>query len=359
MLTTGVDIPDLEFIVFLRPVKSRILFEQMLGRGTRKGEKYPDKSHFTVFDCFDGTLLAYFRKATAITAEPPEKETRTVKQIIDDIWDNRDRDYNIRCLVRRLQRIEKEMSAEARQLFAAHIPNGDMGTYAAALTGNLRAKFTDTMALLRDPNFQDLLTSYPRAPRFFVKTYETEDEVSSAWLVRGLDGKEYKPEDYLAAFARFVKENPAKVEAIEILLDRPQQWSTEALGELRQKLSATQERFTVDNLQKAHQVQYHKALIDIISMVKHAAREQEPLYTAEERVRQAFDKLTAGKSFNEEQSKWLDRIREHLIANLSIDKDDFEVVPIFTHFGGWGRANRAFNNELDGIIRDLNEAIAA
>ncbi|SIF93796.1 helicase, type I site-specific restriction-modification system restriction subunit [Mycobacteroides abscessus subsp. abscessus] len=34
LLTTGVDIPDLEFLVFLRPVKSRILFEQMLGRGT-------------------------------------------------------------------------------------------------------------------------------------------------------------------------------------------------------------------------------------------------------------------------------------------------------------------------------------
>src|SRR4029453_15189991 len=85
----------------------------MLGRGTRKGEKYPDKSHFTVFDCFDGTLLEYFRKATAITAEPPEKETRTIKQVIDDIWDNRDRDYNIRCLVRRLQRIDKEMSGTA------------------------------------------------------------------------------------------------------------------------------------------------------------------------------------------------------------------------------------------------------
>jgi len=68
MLSTGVDIPDLEGIVLLRPVKSRILFEQMLGRGTRKGEHFPAKSHFTVFDCFDGTLLAYFRLATAITA---------------------------------------------------------------------------------------------------------------------------------------------------------------------------------------------------------------------------------------------------------------------------------------------------
>ena len=44
LLSTGVDIPDLEFIVFLRTVRSRILFEQMLGRGTRKGDHYPDKS---------------------------------------------------------------------------------------------------------------------------------------------------------------------------------------------------------------------------------------------------------------------------------------------------------------------------
>lgn len=94
-------------------------------------------------------------------------------------------------------------------------------------------------------------------------------------------------------------------------------------------------------------------------MVKHAAREQEPLYTAEERVRRAFDGLTKGKQFTDEQQQWLKRIQEHLVANLTIDKDDFEVVPIFTHFGGWGRANRIFDNRLDDIIRDLNEAIAA
>lgn len=359
MLTTGVDIPDLEYIVFLRPVKSRILFEQMLGRGTRKGEKFPDKSHFTVFDCFDGTLLEYFRSATAITAEPPEKQVRTIRQIIEDIWDNRDRAYNIRCLVRRLQRIDKEMSGAARELFAAYIPNGDMATFAAGLSNSLRKDFTGTMSLLRKDDFQDLLINYPRAPRTFLIAYEAQDEVSSAWLVRGLDGKEYKPEDYLAAFARFVRENPAHVEAIEILLDRPKGWGTEALDELRQKLTATNERFTVDNLQKAHKVRYDKALVDIISMVKHAAREDEPLFTASERVQRAFDSITSGKQFSDEQQKWLDRIRDHLIENLSIDQDDFENLPIFSRFGGWGRANKTFNNQLDRIIRDLNEAIAA
>jgi type I restriction enzyme R subunit len=70
LMSTGVDIPDLEFIVFLRPVKSRILFEQMMGRGTRRGERFPDKSRFVVFDCFDGTLLKYFCQSTGITAEP-------------------------------------------------------------------------------------------------------------------------------------------------------------------------------------------------------------------------------------------------------------------------------------------------
>src|SRR2546422_5055803 len=162
MLSTGVDIPDLEGIVFLRPVKSRILFEQMLGRGTRKGEHFPDKSHFVVFDCFDGTLFEYFRQATAITAEPPRRESRTIIEIIDDIWQNRDHDYNIRCLVKRLQRINKEMSGDARTLFATYIPNGDLGAFAAALPQRLREDFPGVMTLLRDSGFQNLLVSYPR-----------------------------------------------------------------------------------------------------------------------------------------------------------------------------------------------------
>jgi len=41
----------------------------MLGRGTRRGEKYSDKSHFVIFDCFDGTLLKYFRQSTAMTMD--------------------------------------------------------------------------------------------------------------------------------------------------------------------------------------------------------------------------------------------------------------------------------------------------
>jgi type I restriction enzyme R subunit len=359
LLTTGVDIPDLEGIVFLRPVKSRILFEQMLGRGTRRGEHFSDKSHFVVFDCFDGTLLEYFKKATAITAEPPKRETRTIGEIIDDIWANRDRDYKIRLLVKRMQRIDKEMSGEARENFARYIADGDMAGYARDLPRKLQENFTGSMALLRGREFQDLLVNYQRKPRNFLIAYDTLDTVASSWLVRGSDGKEYKPHDYLSAFAQFVRENPAQIHAIRILLNRPSDWSTKALSELQQKLATAPQRFTLDHLRKAHELHYHKALVDIISMVKHAANEQQPLYTAQERVRLATAKMTAGKSFTPDQIQWMDRIERHLIETLTIEQEDFETIPVFSRAGGWKRANVVFEGKLPQIISQLNEAIAS
>ncbi len=360
LMSTGVDIPDLEYIVFLRPIKSRILFEQMIGRGTRKGEKYPDKSHFVVFDCFDGTLLEYFRNSTGVTAEPPEKPNRTIEQVINDIWANRDREYNTRCLVRRLQRIEKEMSGDARDLFAAFgLPGGDVGKYAAGLPGALKHDFAAEMKRLRDPAFQQLLVNYPRRQKVFVRAIENEDTVSSEYLVRDGAGKEYKPGDYLDLFARFVKENAEQVEAIRILLDKPKGWGTAALTELRAKLKATPEQFTVEKLQAVHQAKYQKALVDIISMVKHAAKETEPLLTAEERVGRAFDALSTGRTFTPPQHQWLDRIRGHLIANLSIGQDDFENVPVLFDAGGWKPADRAFGGQLGELLGIINEALAA
>lgn len=361
LMSTGVDIPDLEFIVFLRPVQSRILFEQMLGRGTRKGEKYPDKSHFTVFDCFGGTLLERFKNATGITAETPDAPTRTIAQIIDDIWKGVDRDYNIRCLVKRLQRIDKEMDrARACPEFARFgIADGDLAKYAHDLPGNLRRDFNGSMKLLLDKEFQKLLIAYPRPPKRFFVAEENEDTVTSAWMIRDGSGNELKPDDYLAAFSRFVKDNPDHIEAIQILLDRPREWNTKALVELKDKLSKSRERFTPDLLQKAHAARYRKSLVDIISMVKHAAAEQQPLLTADERVDRALSIMTAGKTFTSQQRQWLDRIRRHLVENLTVGPDDFDALPVFADFGGWSKADKDFGGRLADLLIDVNAAVAA
>ena len=309
LLSTGVDVPDIEYIVFLRSVKSRILFEQMIGRGTRKGEHYPDKSHFVVFDCFGGTLIDYFKGVTGVTAEPPKKEVKPIRKVIDDIWNNRDRAYNVRVLTKRLNRIDKEMSGEARDMFSAFIEKGDLNRFAISLERRLSEDFTGTMETLRNPDFLNLLENYPRPSKTFLVDYAIRDVVSSTWIVRDAAGNEYKPKDYLSLFSEFVKENSEKIAAISILLDRPQDWNTDALGDLKEKLESSQQRFTIENLQRAHKVSYNKALVDIISMIKHAARQEESLLTAEERVSLAFDRVTAGKDFTPDQRLWLDRIR--------------------------------------------------
>jgi type I restriction enzyme R subunit len=100
-------------------------------------------------------------------------------------------------------------------------------------------------------------------------------------------------------------------------------------------------------------------LADLISMIKRAADSAAPLLTAEQRVDAAMASVTAGKSLDDVQAQWLERIRSHLVQNLSVDTSDFNVVPLFARHGGLGRARKIFSEDLDGLLADLNEAVAA
>ncbi len=52
LLTTGIDVPAISNLVFLRRVNSRILFEQMLGRATRRCDEI-GKETFNIYDAVD------------------------------------------------------------------------------------------------------------------------------------------------------------------------------------------------------------------------------------------------------------------------------------------------------------------
>jgi type I restriction enzyme R subunit len=67
----------------------------------------------------------------------------------------------------------------------------------------------------------------------------------------------------------------------------------------------------------------------------------------------------AGKSFNEDQLKWLGYIQEHLVQNLTVEMDDFEDFPIFANKGGKGKAKKVFQGQLDALVNEINAAIAA
>ncbi|NQU41008.1 MAG: DEAD/DEAH box helicase family protein [Lentisphaerae bacterium] len=354
MLSTGVDIPAIEFVVFMRPVKSRIMWEQMLGRGTRLCPAI-NKEKFVVFDCLCGTLFEYFKGVTSFADMVPRKEPIPIEKVIDNIYQNVDRDYYVKILVKRLRRIERAMSAEAREQFAPFIPDGNMGGFADELPYRIKKDFAGTMKILRNDTFQNLLVNYPRAKRSFYIGYETEDEVSSQAMIHA--GADYqKPEDYLDSFVHFVKENPAHIEAITVLLERPKEWRTDLLEDLRKKLA--QNSYDEELLRKAHKLVHHKALADIISMIKHAAG-QEPLFDVGERVERAVQRVCEGSAFTDEQQKWIDYIGQHLAANLSIELDDFDTFPVFEQRGGLRKVRRLFERELETLIAEFNAAIAA
>ena len=112
------------------------------------------------------------------------------------------------------------------------------------------------MKLLRDEAFQELLVNYPRPPaNLRASPTSTEDTVSSEWLIRGRRRQGVQagglPDSLRAVRAG---ERRTTIEAIRILLDRPQDWSTTALAELRDEAGGDPQRFTDENLRQAHEV---------------------------------------------------------------------------------------------------------
>lgn len=217
--------------------------------------------------------------------------------------------------------------------------------------------FTSLMELLRNPKFQDLLENYERAKKIFMIGYEIKDKVHSEILFEAGEKIGLKAEDYLITFAEFVKQKEKEIEAIAILLNRPKNWNTKALNELKKTLK--ENSFVEGDLQKAHKLVYHKEMVDIISMVKHAAKDTEPLLSPDERVNQAILNVTKGINLNEEQIKWMGYIREHLKQNMTLDENDFKDLPVFVDRGGFARFKRVFPGNFKQIITDINTAIAA
>ena len=97
-------------------------------------------------------------------------------------------------------------------------------------------------------------------------------------------------------------------------------------------------------------------------MVKHAAREDS---AAAHRRGAGRPRLRASdreaRRSRPSSRQWLDRIRQHLVSNLSIDRDDFDILPVLVGPRRLGRAqDSAFGATAStDLLHDLNEAIAA
>ena len=349
MLSTGVDIPTLEAIIFIRPIKSRILFEQMMGRGTRLSSDI-GKDHFTIYDAVG--VIDYFKNATNFPDPLPTKKTKSYKEIIDELANNKNRDYNVKILSRRLLRISKNISFDGRKELNSFIGQ-DIAKFASSFPEIFANDFTGVMAILQNESLIYKLGHYEKVKSDFLIAENQVDEVSSEHFPIVVNGVEYKPEDYLIMFREFLRKEPDTIEALSILLKRPKDLNTDLLDDLRTKLATRPEQFTMKNLRRA----YGDVLADIIGIIKAAQSEQDPIPT-ESRVGIAMEIITTGKSFSDDEKKWLNWIGNHLISNLLIEKKHFNMIPFSKH-GGWKKADDVFNGNLEEIICQLNDVMVS
>ena len=106
-----------------------------------------------------------------------------------------------------------------------------------------------------------------------------------------------------------------------------------------------------------------RILTDLVSLVRFAIHQDNELVPFPERVNANFKawlagQESAGKQFTADQRRWLEMIRDHIAANLGIEPDDFEYAP-FAQEGGLGKVYQLFGNELNTLIEQLNESLAA
>ncbi|MFY9225825.1 MAG: DEAD/DEAH box helicase family protein [Blastocatellia bacterium] len=81
MLDTGIDVPEVVNLVFAKPVKSKVKFWQMIGRGTRLCPNLfgpgKDKTHFMIFDHWQN--FEYFEEQYA---EAEIKQSKSLLQVL-------------------------------------------------------------------------------------------------------------------------------------------------------------------------------------------------------------------------------------------------------------------------------------
>ncbi|CAL4867091.1 hypothetical protein MMA231_01341 [Asticcacaulis sp. MM231] len=350
LLTTGIDVPSITNLVFLRRVNSRILYEQMIGRATRKCDEI-GKEVFRIFDPVD--LYPHLQDLTdmrPIVVNPAISFDQLVREYLSvdtDLERDTIRDQLIVKLRRRLSRLPDE----ARERFEAETgetPERTLERLQQADPVILRQWLRDNPAVGPVLDWQ----SEGDNPRY-VPISNHEDELVS--VTRGYGASE-RPEDYLDTFSTFVRDNLNTIAALKLVVQRPRDLTRADLKELRMALDRS--GFSETNLKRAWADSKNEDIAaSIIGFVRQAAL-GDPLIPYEDRVRAAMRRIMSSKTWTEPQKRWLTRIGEQVAKEIVVDSEALDKEP-FVRDGGFNRMNKVFNGEIANILALINEELWA
>lgn len=345
LLTTGIDVPEIVNLVFMRRIKSRILFEQMLGRATRLCSKIC-KDHFEIYDPVG--VYETLEPVSNMKPVTPNPKT-TFEDLLNGlkVVEKDKQAYQISLIIAKLQRKSRKISPKALEQFAYLTGGKDPKAFAKELNDG---KVADSMKrILECSEAFAVLDSDSTHRKRRVVIDSHEDEIVSH--ERGY-GKASKPEDYIEAFRRFVVENLNEINALKIVCTRPFELTRATLKELKMELD--RHDFTEKQLNTAWNEMTNEDIVaDIIAFVRQQAIGS-TLISHETRVKNAFAKLRQNHKFNKSQLDWLKRIEKVMLEEAVLDEQMFEQGA-FKNNGGFKGIDRRFEGQLHDVIVELNQ----
>ncbi|WP_329271331.1 type I restriction endonuclease subunit R [Streptomyces sp. NBC_01451] len=401
MIATGTDVKPLECVIFLRAVKSPVLFEQMKGRGARSidadelkavtPEAAPDlaKDRFVLIDAVGVT------DSPLVDARPliPAGEQRGVSlaKLLDKAGTLSLTADEAETLGRRLARIDRQLGQEERGLLTQTSGGASLADIARRIAD---AVDVDTQDRARHEGGSELarklvqdavspLTSRPELRKLILEirhqqdlTYDETTEVRITALTEV--PREERARKELAEWNTLLtKEQRDENAAIRVALGSGTRRFTprearDALKELAGRIRATNRSWTTgvlwdhyDQLGKAAASPGKEAgLGDLLRLIRFELGADDELRPYRTVVEERFEgwlmrQQQAGVEFTEDQLWWLDRIKNAIAADIGIEPGDFGHAP-FSERGGGRGFMKAFGDKDKALelLAELNQELA-
>lgn len=396
LVSTGIDIKPLECLLFMRDVKSSLLFEQMKGRGTRVinendlRQVTSDASGKTRFMIVDAIGVCESEKTDTQPLE--RKHGVSFDQLLERMaWGNLDED-NLSSLASRLSRLDKELTEKQRKEIedVAKVPLRQLiNNLLDAIEPDLQEAKAREMFDTKEPTEEQMKKASeelakeswaPFKPALRNKLSEIKkqseqiiDEVSLDKVTfSGFDSASAeKAKRVLESFTRFIDENKDELTALQIIYSRPhsqRKITYEQIEALAERMTKAPYNLNQEIVWEAYKTLEKsrvqgagpgKLLTNIVSLLRFSLGQMDVLEPFEEIVNERFGKWlserkAAGETFTKEQLGWLEMIKQHIAESYSIDSSDFSLVP-FNQKGGIIAFQRAFGGQkrADEVLEEV------
>jgi len=344
LLTTGVDVPAITNLVFLRRVRSRILYEQMLGRATRPCPEI-GKESFRIFD-FVRLYEALEPVSTMkpVVVNPHISFAELAAELLGDGDEAIKRLARDQFLAKFHRRVVQLAEREDFTLLT--------GMNAKALADAMRHWSPDELAafIREHPHairyLDEVKAGTPRRP-YISEHADRVMETTSGY------GNTERPEDYLESFRRWILTNLNEIPALRVVCQRPRDLTRKDLKEIKRALAEA--GFSEQYLKKAYAETNQDIAASVIAYIRQQALGS-PLEPHDVRVERGLQRILASRPWTEAQKRWLRMLADAIKANTVLDVDALNEGQ-FRMQGGFARINKIFNGRVREVLGDLQEAI--